>query len=62
MLYPFNRMNVDVSCLGNHELDAGMAKGRELIDKTSCPWILTNLLEIDKQMRPLLGLQPFHVV
>ena len=48
MLLPFERMNVDVSCLGNHELDAGMKKGRELIDQTKCPWIMTNLEEIDK--------------
>jgi len=39
-----------------------MVKGRELIDQTNCPWILTNLLEIDKEMRPILGLQPFHVM
>ena len=62
MVYPFNRMNVDVSCLGNHELDAGLAKGLELINKTNCPWILTNLLQVDTGMKPILGLKPFHVI
>ena len=24
MIVPFNRLNVDISCLGNHELDLGI--------------------------------------
>ena len=24
MILPFNKMNVDVSCIGNHELDHGL--------------------------------------
>ena len=26
MIKPFNRLNVDISCLGNHELDNGIDK------------------------------------
>ncbi len=45
MVFPFEQLNVDISCLGNHELDFGIQKAKELIAKTSCPWIITNLLD-----------------
>ena len=61
MVKPFNRLNVNISCLGNHELDMGLAKARELIDQTNCPWILSNLLEKDKGLKPVCGLEPMHV-
>ena len=55
MVVPFNLMNPDVSCLGNHELDDGLETAKNLIDKTNCPWLMTNL--IDKQTgNPILGL------
>jgi len=44
MIWPFNQMNVDIACLGNHEMEMGLEKARELIDQTNCPWIITNLL------------------
>ena len=62
MVKPFNRLNVNISCLGNHELDMGLAKARELIDQTNCPWILSNLLEKDKGLKPVCGLEPMHVL
>ena len=43
MLEVFNRLHVKVSCLGNHDTDFGLAKMSELIDKTNCPWIMSNL-------------------
>jgi len=55
MVVPFNLMHPDVSCLGNHELDDGLETAKNLIDKTNCPWLMTNL--IDKQTgKPILGL------
>jgi len=45
MIAPFNRLNVDISCLGNHELDRGIEYAAKLIGQTNCPWILSNLLE-----------------
>ena len=44
MILPFNRANVDISCLGNHDTDRGLEKAGELIEQTNCPWIITNLL------------------
>lgn len=31
MILPFNQMNVDISCLGNHELDMGLDQGKHLV-------------------------------
>ncbi len=39
MILPFEKLNVDVSCLGNHELDLGIEKCQELLKQTSCPWV-----------------------
>ena len=33
MILPFEKLNVDVSCLGNHELDHGIEKCEELMLK-----------------------------
>ena len=57
MVFPFEQLNVDVSCLGNHELDLGIDKAEELIKKTSCTWILSNMIEIDKGNRPIAGVR-----
>ena len=62
IIEPFNRLNVDVSCLGNHELDMGIPKAQELIAQTNCPWILSNFIEKDKEMKPIAGLEPTHIV
>ena len=56
MIKPFNRMNVDISCLGNHELDNGCENAKQLIAETKCPWIMSNFLEIDQECQPILGL------
>jgi 5'-nucleotidase len=62
MLVPFNRMNVDISCLGNHEVDEGIEVAEKLIAQTSCPWVLSNMFETDKGNRPLAGVNPHHVL
>ena len=41
-----NMLNVDVACLGNHELDWGINHCKMLMSKTKCPWLMANLLEI----------------
>ena len=53
-------MNVDVSCLGNHELDHGYEQAKKLIGQTKCPWLMSNLL--DKATgKPIMDLEPFHI-
>ena len=55
-------MNVDVSCLGNHELDISIERAMELIAQTNCPWIMSNLVESDKEMRPVADVLPYKVL
>ena len=44
MVEVFNSLNVQVSCLGNHDLDFGIVKMQELTSKTApCTWIMSNL-------------------
>ena len=63
MVKPFNMMNVDISCLGNHELDKGLPKGKQLINQTNCPWIISNLLDVADPTweKPLLDLPQFKI-
>ena len=40
----FNRLNVAVSCLGNHDLDFGIETMQSLVKKTApTKWMITNL-------------------
>jgi 5'-nucleotidase len=44
MVEVFNRLNIEASCLGNHDLDFGMEKMVELVAKTpKTKWMMTNL-------------------
>lgn len=62
MLEPFNNLNVNAACLGNHELDMGIEHGAKMIAKTNCPWVLSNIIEKDKEDRQLCGVEPYHVL
>ena len=44
MVKVFNSLNCRVSCLGNHDLDFGIARMQELVGKTKpCKWLISNL-------------------
>ena len=44
MLKVFNRLNVKVSCLGNHDTDLGIKRMKELIAQTApSKWLMSNL-------------------
>ena len=45
MVRPFETLNVDVCCLGNHELELGIEPAVALMAKTKKPWLMTNLLQ-----------------
>jgi 2',3'-cyclic-nucleotide 2'-phosphodiesterase (5'-nucleotidase family) len=49
MLNVFNSLNVDVATLGNHDFDFGISDLENLIKKTSCKWVLSNM--IDKETK-----------
>ena len=56
MVPSFNACNVDVACIGNHDLDFGIeAMDKQLIRTInredggqSCQWIMTNLYQEDR--------------
>ena len=60
MVFPFNSLSVDISCLGNHEFDQGIAHAKKLIAQTNCPWIISNLVDLEN--RPIADVPPFHVL
>lgn len=61
MIVPFNSFNVDVSCVGNHEVDMGIEHACALLKKTNCPWILTNLIEKDTGDQ-FCKAKPYHIL
>ena len=44
MVKVLNSLNVKVSCLGNHDLDFGIERMKELVEMTKpCKWLISNL-------------------
>lgn len=59
MVKVFNSLNIKVSCLGNHDLDFGVEKMKELTLKTApCDWIMSNLNVLGK---PIGDLKTFTI-
>jgi 5'-nucleotidase len=54
-------MNVDISCIGNHEFDHGEAIAKKLINKTNSPWILSNLIQKESN-KPICDVEPYHII
>jgi 2',3'-cyclic-nucleotide 2'-phosphodiesterase (5'-nucleotidase family) len=59
MIDVFKRLNVSVSCLGNHDTDFGLAKMSELIHKTGSVWLMSNLYYNGK---PIGNLPRTHIL
>jgi len=57
-----NMLNIDVSCLGNHELDHGVDTAKSLIAKTKFPWLMANLLNIKEGNKPIADCQPYYIL
>lgn len=60
MIEAFKDLNVDVACLGNHELDFGLERAEKLIKATETPWLISNLL--DTGGNPVVGLKKSHIL
>ncbi len=59
MVKVFNRLNVQVSCVGNHDLDFGIPRMQELTSRTApCKWLQSNMLA-DGQ--PIRGIDSFCI-
>eukprot|EP00906_Rhabdomonas_costata_P025054 RCo035903 len=49
-----NNLGVQAACLGNHDLDYGVANMRKLVELSSFPWLVSNALQKDNGL-PLAG-------
>ena len=59
MLKVYNELNVQVACLGNHDLDFGVAKMVSLTSRTApCEWLMSNF-NVDG--KPIGGLAPYTI-
>lgn len=60
LIGPINRCDVDVACLGNHDLDFGIEQAQRLIDETNFPWLLSNLF--NKDGTKLVNTKEYHII
>ena len=61
MVTTFNKLNVKVSCLGNHDLDFGVLRMSELTSSTKpTKWLISNLIEKETGL-PVGGLERWTV-
>lgn len=61
MVLPFNRANVDVACLGNHDFDYDLDYLVSLMKQTQTPWLLSNVFN-PTTGRNLADALPHHVL
>ena len=45
MIKPLNSFQIDLACLGNHDIDYGVERILELKKKVNFPWLLSNILD-----------------
>ena len=56
MVKVFNSLNIKVSCLGNHDVDFGIPRAKELIEMTKpTKWLMSNLT-IESTGKPIVDL------
>ena len=48
MLPFFDNFKIDVSCVGNHDLDFGLERFIELKEKSNHPWLFSNVFDREK--------------
>lgn len=53
-------MKVDIACLGNNELNYGVARMTEMLSKFQNPWLMANMCSPDDSVLP--GLKEYHVI
>ena len=59
MLKVFNKLNVEITCLGNHDLDYGIERMKDLVARTApTKWLISN---INVEGEPIGGLDTYEV-
>jgi len=61
MVPVLNAMKLDAACLGNHDLDLGIAEFTMLIDECNFPWICSNVKDTAVE-QPLGGCEEYLIV
>ncbi|KAJ6488654.1 Metallo-dependent phosphatase-like protein [Mycena vitilis] len=61
MVPVINELGPDVSVAGNHDFDFGYPHLLKLIDSTTFPWLLSNIIDTTTSQVPK-GLHDFHIV
>jgi hypothetical protein len=62
MIEAFNQLNVNVACIGNNDLAMGLNHAGELMKKTNCPWVISNIVDQSNEGKPICGVSPFEVI
>ncbi|ODN74799.1 hypothetical protein L202_07114 [Cryptococcus amylolentus CBS 6039] len=55
-----NAIKVDAACVGNHDFDSGYPHLTKLIQSTTFPWMLSNIVDINTGVQPET-LQKYHI-
>mmetsp|Transcript_566 Transcript_566/g.1039 ORF Transcript_566/g.1039 Transcript_566/m.1039 type:complete len:573 (+) Transcript_566:106-1824(+) len=61
MVPVLNALDIDVACLGNHDLDFGIEEFRELKDQCNFPWLCSNTWDVRLE-EPLGGCREYFVL
>ena len=61
MVPVLNSMNLDAACLGNHDLDLGLAEFAILRDQCTFPWICSNVKDKETSI-PLGGCKEYVIL
>ncbi|RMZ95271.1 trifunctional nucleotide phosphoesterase -like, partial [Brachionus plicatilis] len=56
-----NRFKVDIACVGNHDFDFGIESLDQLINETTFPWLISNVLDAETN-KPLTIAEQKHIL
>lgn len=56
-----NRFNVDIACVGNHDFDFGIETLDQLINETTFPWLISNVIDAETK-KPITIAEQKHIL
>lgn len=56
-----NRLNVDIACVGNHDFDFGIENLDQLINETTFPWLISNVVDAET-LKPITMAEQKHIL
>ncbi|CAG8448731.1 2166_t:CDS:2 [Diversispora eburnea] len=61
MIPVMNQFGIDVACFGNHDFDFGLPTLKKLVDATTFPWLLSNVLDSESG-NPVAGGKKIYIL